>query len=421
MRAIPSELLERVKKKWQVPAENADPAMKVYLSRGFINEMFQIFTIQEGLNLSAVDVTAKRLDASQEPGVAYAMCVDAGTATIHSKPLPYDDQTGWGYEMTVASGVTDVAIEFDGYWERDYETTRFNLVTEEYPWAFYVQSGSLYAKYWTDDPILLATGVSKISAVRGWKSITVPLKDQGLIIAYLVGGVAYYRNRCEQVDGSESWEVERPIENTITNCVNIAAFRTNDFRVGFALETATGEIHHVVTQRDWAGMAIPPEFLLAKPVSVEAVLTPIEYVNLTHIETIDIAPQEPVSNLLWAMPENDVVSIENIANGEDNWGFILIVELAHGITSADTSNFTLTASGFTAQINSIEWLYGKTYRMNTSDFNNAFGDLTLNFLGSGNTKGEAGQDMTSFSGSFTPVNLVPTFIPLPEVEVIYNE
>ena len=133
MRTIPSELLDRVKKKWQVPAENADPAMKVYRSKGFINELFQVFTIQEGETLQDVDVTVKRLSTGNIPDEAYAICIDDGIATVKSKELPYDDQTPWTDRLTVALSATSVAIEFDGYWDRDYATRRFNFVTEAVP------------------------------------------------------------------------------------------------------------------------------------------------------------------------------------------------------------------------------------------------------------------------------------------------
>ena len=168
MRTIPSGLLDKIERKLQVPSQNAEPKLKVLLSKGFFNELFQVFTIQEGDYLIDVDVTVKRLEATEIPAEAYAFAINEGVAQVKSKPLPYDDQIPWIDEFTVDSGITSVAIEFDGYWDRDYNTRRFNFVTEENPWLFYVKGGSLYAKYWQEDAFILATGDSQFCAIRGW-------------------------------------------------------------------------------------------------------------------------------------------------------------------------------------------------------------------------------------------------------------
>jgi len=279
MRTIPSELLDRVKKKWQVPAENADPAMKVYLSRGFINELFQVFTIKEGETLQDVDVTVKRLSTGNIPDEAYAICIDDGIATVKSKELPYDDQTPWTDRLTVALSATSVAIEFDGYWDRDYATRRFNFVTEEYPWLFYVQGGTLYAKYWEDAEITLATDVVKVCAIRGWLPANGDQSnDQGLIVAYIkTDGLVYYRSYCIQVGGGKLWEVERNVAQIVAATTDLALFRTNDFRVGFVV-TISGTMYWLLTERNYAGMSVWPETLAAS-VSAEIEMIPVTFLD----------------------------------------------------------------------------------------------------------------------------------------------
>lgn len=260
MRTIPSELLNRVKKKWQVPAENADPKMKVYLSRGLQNELFQVFTIQEGELLTDVDVTVSRPSAITLPATAYALAINNGLAQVKSKPLPYDDQYPWEDEFDVATGVTSVAIEFDGYWDRDYNTGRFNFVTEEHPWMFYVQAGNLYMQYWQDTPELLVAGVAKCAAVRGWVPANgATHNDQGLIIAYLkADGKMYYRSYAMQENGIKGWEGEREVTPLGSGIYDLALFRTNDFRVGFLAEV-DGNISWTLSERNWAGMSLPAE------------------------------------------------------------------------------------------------------------------------------------------------------------------
>lgn len=262
MRTIPPELLSRVKKRWQVPAENAESKMKILLSRGFLNELFQVFTIQEGSELTDVDVTVRRPDTTALPAEAYAIAINSGVAEIKSKPLPYDDQIPWVNEFNVTTGVTSVAIEFDGYWDRDYNTRRFNFVTEEYPWLFYAKAGNLYAQYWQDEPTIIATDVTKVAAIRGWVPVAGDTtNDQGLIIAYLkTNGEMYYRNYCIQSNGEKNWEIQREITELGDGIDNLALFRTNDFRVGFIAEK-NGEIYWTLTERNYAAMSYWPDFV----------------------------------------------------------------------------------------------------------------------------------------------------------------
>lgn len=267
MRTIPPELLNRVKKKWQVPATDADPKMKVYLSRGFLNELFQVFTIQEGEDLTDVDVTVRRPATTAHPTEAYALAINDGVARVKSKLLPYDDQTPWVDEFGVATGVTSVAIEFDGYWDRDYHTRRFNFVTDDYPWIFYVKGGNLHSQYWQDEPTIIAADVTKVAAIRGWVPVAGDTtNDQGLIVSYLKSdGTMWYKSYCIQSDDTKAWDIEREITELTTEgeITDLALFRTNDFRVGFMGEI-DGEIWWTLTERNYAGMSYWPELLTGK-------------------------------------------------------------------------------------------------------------------------------------------------------------
>ena len=105
-----------------------------------------------------------------------------------------------------------------------------------------------------------------------------------------------------------------------------------------------------------------------------------------------------------------------------NWGFRIRVRTEHDMTTLDYLDFTLKDSNNTTfSVTGIAKTDKRVYEFTTSDFNNAYGDLTLAFIGSGSTKGVAGQSLDPFNITFAPQNLVPTFIPLPEVEVIWNE
>ncbi len=260
MRAISDDLLSRIKESQQTVYKNANIALKVLISKGYRKELFRVYTVHNDSELGKIDSAVRRSSTEDDPDKAYVVYIKDGMAHVKSKDLPYDETIPWNYEFELGAA-DDVAIEFTGEWERDEVSGKFNLVAEEYPWIFKISSGILTGQRWQDDTIELSTGVSNVCAIRGWKSIIFPEDDQGLIVAYLKSGVPYYKNYCYQVSGDYGWEVERQITGLSTDCVDIALFRTNDFRIGFIVQRTGGQIEYVVTERDWAGMAIPPEKL----------------------------------------------------------------------------------------------------------------------------------------------------------------
>ena len=71
-------------------------------------------------------------------------------------------------------------------------------------------------------------------------------------------------------------------------------------------------------------------------------------------------------------------------------------------------------------ISNIQKLDNKLFQLDLLNFNNAEGELSLNFKGIYG-QNEAGNKFDKFSGKFIPTNLVPIDIPIPEVEAIWNE
>ena len=234
------------------------PTMKIIAGRDPKN-LFIVETIQEKVGLDALDTSLKRLNSESKPAEAYVVFIDNGIASLKKKDLPYDPETTWVDLFTIGEA-TDVAIEFNGYWEKDPVSLKFNFVTEEYPWLFYIQDGDLKAQNWTDEPTTLATDVIKLTAIRGWIPANGEQQnDQGLILAYIKSdGMAYYRNYCTQADLTFLWEVERPLTQLGDGITGISLFRTNDFRIGFIAEKDSA-FEWILTYRNWAGMSVPSE------------------------------------------------------------------------------------------------------------------------------------------------------------------
>ena len=204
-------------------------------------------------------------------------------------------------------------------------------------------------------------------------------------------------------------------------------FITNDYPHGFVIEDSLGKIHWLITDRNWAGMAIAPEFIRANIIGevefieIEKVLIcEREYIQASFDGEIKIPYASEVykfaniSNFSITLVDDDLVEYED-------YGYRLLVEFDYGITKINKLDFTLKdENDVTFSIDIITKVNDKNYIFETSNFNDASGDLTLSFT-TGYTKGEADQDIGDFSTTFAPINLVPTGGGVPKVEVIYNE
>lgn len=381
MREIGPQLLDKINLRQNTVFSNSQPELKAYFSRGLTTELFLVYTIQNSTTLQAVDVTVKRPVAGIEPTVAYAACMDAGVASIKSKPLPYDELTPWRDEFTVAPNVAAVAIEFDGHWDRDWKSRRFDFVTEDVPWIFYVQGAILYAQYWQQPPIILAVNVTKISVVRGWLPVTREYHhDQGLIVAYLkTNGRVYYRAYCFQPDGEQVWEVERMIQDIPATATDIALFRTNDFRVGF-LVTVNGTLQWILTTRNYAGMSIFPDMVTAGLSNISFDVLPIQH----HRPKTDENITTSVGNMALLVCRPIAPTVLSISNELNVWR--ILIKFSHALSQSlassalkdrfavrDALNVTFTILSTSAGVDQTE-LY-----LNMVHMGAAKNDVTITF------------------------------------------
>jgi len=327
VRQISQELLEKITSRQKTLYNNAQPELKAYFSRGLTTELFLVHTLQKSATLQAIDVTVKRLTVGTAPTKAYAVCVDDGVAAVKSKALPYDELTPWLDEFMAAANVTSVGIEFDGYWDRDWKSRRFDFVTEDVPWIFYVQDGALYGRYWQDSPIMLASGVSKISTIRGWLPVTREHhNDQGLIVGYIkTDGFVYYRAYCHQPDGTRIWEVERRVPGFMATATDIALFRTNDFRVGF-LATVNASMQWSLTTRNYAGMSIFPDLVTVAISNLSFEVIPIQNRNAYKSEQLTVA----LSNLGLLVCRPITPTILSISNQLNDWR--ILIKFSHALS-----------------------------------------------------------------------------------------
>jgi hypothetical protein len=433
MRSLPASLQSKLSQQMQTVHNDADPRMEVVVARARTTVVdysyWTVETIRETSGLGDVSVAPRRFRPYGSPNRIYEIHVHNGEVKTAIREYPDRLKDGWKDQFSLGPG-SSVAIAFDGYWERFRKLWR--LITDEKPWLFWVDGGNvLWSQHWDDvaTKTQLDTGVARVRAIRAWKNVNMADKDQGIVVGYIkTDGVVWYRNYCQQADYSYMWENPKQLTQFTATAVSLNMFITNDYRMGFVVQDNANNIHWFITDRNWAGMAIGADYIRAS-VSGSVELIEIEKLDAYNTEYISASVGGTIE-YLYTMSDNafrtaENFSIEMIDEEEQpyqNWGFRIRVKTAHNFTAIDVADFTLKdGNNMNFIINSVTRTGNREYEISTVDFNNAYGDLTLSFTGEGSTKGEIGQTLDSFNITFTPQNLVPSFIPLPEVEVIWNE
>lgn len=395
---------------------------------------FKFETIRSRKGLGDQAVIARRNKPYGIPDRLYNIYVDNKVIKTATREYYSGQQAEWLDNFEVGQG-TSVAIAFDGKWE--LHKNRYGLVTKGNPYLFWVDlDGGLYKQIWNDISTKeqLAENVVKVKSVRGWKNINFTDRDDGLIVGYIKdnGGV-YYRNYSEGASGIYSWSVEEKVYEFAGVAVNMNLFITNDYRTGFIIEDNLGKVHWLITERNWAGMALAPHTVSVSPVEIKVEVIDIEYPKGYEVENISVSPVEIKAELLFARTDNGLVSISNIAmtrldeNLEEyeDWGFKIRFRLNYETMTMPVATLTDATTLSTLPIKGItEIEQGYEYEISIDDtllefgINNVENDITIKIIGARN---EAGDDYDTIEENFTPINLVPGDIPLPEIEVIFNE
>lgn len=433
MRSLSSDLSAKIKQSLQTIGNNSQPKTKITVARAKTtvtdSNYWTVETIRTKSGISDIALAPRRFYKHYGgPDRIYEIHVDNSIVKTSIREYPDKLKDGWKPQFELGPG-TDVAIAFDGDWELYKTNWRFR--SHEKPWIFWVNAEILYGQLWDDETTMieLATGVSRVSAIRGWNNKNFLGNDQGVIVSYIKSGRPYYKAFAYQTDGSQLWELERELVEFVGVAQNIGLFLTNDYRMGFAIENDLGIVYWLITTRCWAGMGITPEYIKAS-VSGGINVIDIEKINANTDNEYITAQVSGEVLLKYTLSDNQFLNISNksieMLDEESipymNWGYKIHFITEHDFTNVTVSDFSIKDELNTNFIiNSIIKITNKEYELNTVNFNNAYGNMTVSFDGTGITKGEIGQTLDNFIATFTPQNLVPEYVPLPEVEVIWNE
>ena len=229
----------------------------------YVGTRNMLFTIDGGylaqrlldMGIAANDITCEHTTESTLPDYIWVIGVESGIALVRkSRYGAYNADFTPVYDLGEA---LDAAIEFDGDWRVDMSNTEatYSLYTYEVPYCFLLVDDTarkLVVQLGDDiaTRVTLATGVSSMSVVRGYKSMYYPEQDDGTV---------YYRQYIYDLDtGTYGWNSPTQLTGFSGEASGIHVFRLNDYRVGFAVTTATQNFIYI-TERTYIGQAAKSE------------------------------------------------------------------------------------------------------------------------------------------------------------------
>ena len=316
MRSIPAALKEKLKNQFKVESTDSMARLRVVATQTSVNSLLSE-PIHEDIAPALGDVAVRQMSGDKDLALAYALCLDDGIATMYMRKFPAGFDFKWEQQF-VFGAASDVALEFGGTWKMNAAEEWYYLETDEFPYIFFVRDGNLYVQYWRDDSTraLLATGVSQISACKGWQSSVDIDLDQGLIIGYLKDGAVFYRALCCQSDGSYIWEAEHEVTTLGIGNTTLSVIRTNDFRIGFLTQN-NGNMLLTLTHRNSAGMSVRPESMHINTANARMSLPDITRKYGSTTETTGVAALLPYGIIDTAdSGELEVTGIEKLNRDE---------------------------------------------------------------------------------------------------------
>jgi len=427
MRSTPPYLMEQLHKKIQTIGSDANPKMEIAVSRSKTTvtdgDYWTSETIRNINGLGDISLAPRRFLPYGPPNRIYEIHVRDGIVSTSIREYPDKLNSGWVDQFVLGPG-ENVGLAFDGHWVQHRNTWR--LVTDEKPWIFWVDNqGVLWGQHW-DDPeskIELSTGVNFVTSIRGWKNTVIDELDQGIIVGYIkTDGTVWYRNYCIQPNDIIAWEYEKQLVEFVGSALSLNMMIANDYRMGFIVESSTNEISWYITNRNWGGMAVGPENVTAAITDINFSVLPVTYHDTYDVENITTGISNITFDVLYASLYNSFVSLENIANDLDDWGRIITIEVEQELFSVPTISIYDIVGAQELPVGIITMVDSRHLIVTINDaseigMNNAE-DIRVTIS---SVMNEAGYTFDTFEETFAPINLVPTAIPLPEVEVIYNE
>ena len=213
--------------------------------------------INDGIDI--LDIAIKRTDPELAPSEIWSIGFDDGGLLLRKNEYNNPNGNKW-VDVFDYGQVLGGAIEFYGSWiKNSYD--KYFMITEDIPHVFVIDSRNNLYDYYNNVPIILASGVSHVSACLGYNSAIDETLEQGLICAYVkTDGNVYYREFKHNFDtGTDMWFAAEELY-TSGDANYVTVNRLPDYRIGILVKHANGN-KWFITNRTFIGNTYKKEVI----------------------------------------------------------------------------------------------------------------------------------------------------------------
>lgn len=422
MRIIPLDISNKIHSRIQTLANECNPVLDARICRPetpLVNEVYlERQTVLNGVNATDVSVAVTHPSfgynyANTKIFLAY---ISGGVLRVQTAAGKVRMQNHVWTDMGIEIPASACSIVLDGTMPKNHKG-EVEFITDTDPWLFWVADTVLYGqKIGTDEPVILAeTNCTDVSAVRAmWSSVGG--FDFGLVVFFIIEGKLYYR---QLINGE--WMDAEVVSYGPSDVAwaEVATFRTWDYRIGVQAKTTTGAVYELYTQFMGVGKQLTEH--LKVDVIPNASNIPIKHINTQNNEHID-TEVSVYGKRIYGLSSIPISAI-NVDDGTGNYGLIIHVTLDYPVTNVYGNNdrFLLkdgNGNSYSCTDASVSD-DGLTLLLTFVDFNLAYGtDVTVEYTPG--TILSPATAMDAFAFTFTPENLEPPYIPVPEPIEAWN-
>ena len=370
--------------------------------------------------VTKTSITVSHPAVSSRADRIYVAYISNGQARVKSAAYKAKMQDHVWVDEAFATAAEDVAICFDSRVKTSLSGTE-EFVTQGSPWVFWVHNSVLTARRlgYLGEIVLASANCSAVSAVRAAYSDMAGI-DFGLIVFFVINGAVYYRQLIDNEWKDAELITHIPAGETI---VDIAAFRTWDYRIGLQLLTGTGKIYALISQ--YQGIAKRNSEHVSLNLVSSGGLIAVQHTNEREREHISlkVVAGAPYGGL-YRIGAPQIVEAYNSEQAGD-WGKLATFRFDRHIradeAAAQPTAFSIVDSRgrvFTASTATLDD-DGMTLHLTFTDFNAANGICTATYT-PGTVTSMASVPLEAVGFAFMPNGLVPPMVPAPQVVSVEN-
>lgn len=212
------------------------------------------------------DIGIKQLPTDLSPSEVWAIGFEGDRLILKHREYSQAIRANWVTVKDFGEGLLG-RLEFPACWVNRNNSMKYTMETNEFPIVFILDAYRVlhcYTGSTFEEVEIIETDVTDASACQGFNSYLNITQDQGLILAYIKNGNAYYRQYLYNYDLNKYiWTSPLPLYEEGKACF-ISVHRLPDYRVGICIELEE-ETKWLITDRTYVGQAVKPEIIDSRP------------------------------------------------------------------------------------------------------------------------------------------------------------